>query len=265
VSEGVLAIVQARTSSSRLPGKVLKPILGRPMLMLQLERVSRAGTLDRIVVATSTDPSDDRLAETVLQAGFAVHRGPLDDVLERFCGTLDQYPAKHVVRLTGDCPLIDPALVDATVRHHLATGADTTSNCRPATFPDGLDVEVVTAEALRAARTEAALPSEREHVTPFIWTRPERFRIASLTSPTDLSHLRWTVDTAADSEFVSAVYEALYPQDPAFGTDAVLELLRRRPDIEAMNAGGMRNEGYAWSLARDGASGTLAPPPSGEA
>lgn len=248
---GILAIVQARTSSSRLPGKVLRPIMGRPMLLLQLDRIRRAAMLDRIVVATSADPSDDALAETVSEAGFPVHRGPLDDVLERFCEALDRDPAAHAVRLTGDCPLLDPALIDRTVRHHLATGADYTSNCRPATFPDGLDVEVMSAAALRTARAEAGLPSEREHVAPFIWSRPERFRIAALTGDTDLSHLRWTVDTAADFAFVSAVYEALYEQDSTFDMDAILALLRRRPDIAALSAGGVRNEGYAKSLAGD--------------
>lgn len=266
-SARILAIVQARTSSSRLPGKVLRPILGRAMILLQLERIRRARSLDGIVVATSEDASDDALARTVTEAGHAVHRGALDDVLQRFCGALDRHPGDHVVRLTGDCPLTDPAIIDATVARHLETGADYTSNCLNPSFPDGLDVEVVRARALRQAEREAKLASEREHVTPFVWKQPGRFRLAELTSPVDRSALRWTVDTEADFHFAAAVFEALYPADPAFGSDAIYALLRARPDIAALNAGGIRNEGYARSLAADAASRAasgISPPPRGE-
>lgn len=263
----VLAVVQARTSSSRLPGKVLRPVLGLPMILRQLERIRRAERVDGIVLATSDDPSDDDLARTVTEAGYAVHRGSLDDVLRRLCGALDRHPAEHVVRLTGDCPLTDPALIDATVARHLATGADYTSNCLNPSFPDGLDVEVVLAETLRMAAREAGLTSEREHVTPFIWKQPGRFRLAELRSPVDRSGFRWTVDTEADLRFVTAVYEALHAADPGFATEAILALLEARPEIAALNAGGIRNEGYAASLAAETASESdnLAPVSGGSA
>lgn len=249
----VLGILQARTTSARLPAKVLAPIRGRAMILRQVERVARARSLDDLVVATSDDASDDALAALLGGEGVAVHRGPLDDVLARFLGALDAHPAEHAVRLTGDCPLADPAVIDATVTLHRAERADYTSNCASPSFPDGLDVEVIRAEALRAAGAEARLPSEREHVTPFLRAHPARFRLAELSAPVDRSALRFTVDTPADLAFVRAVYDALHPGDPAFGTEAVLALLDARPDIAALNAGQVRNAGYARSLARDAA------------
>lgn len=249
----VLAVLQARTSSSRLPGKVLAPILGRPMILHQIDRVRRAKTLDGLVLATSRDASDDALADLVASEGVAVHRGALEDVLARFVGAVEAAApaAGHLVRLTGDCPLADPAVIDAVVRHHLATGADYTSNALTPTFPDGLDVEVVRRPVLVLAEEEARLASEREHVTSFVRSRPERFALAEHRSPVDRSALRWTVDTPADLAFVRAVYEALHPADPAFDTAAVLALLVRRPDLAALNAGQARNEGYARSLSEE--------------
>jgi spore coat polysaccharide biosynthesis protein SpsF len=249
----VLAILQARTSSSRLPGKVLRPILGRPMILHQIDRVKRARRLDGLVVATSDDPSDDGLARLLQGEGIPVHRGSLDDVLARFVGALAATAprAGAVVRLTGDCPLADPAVIDATVAHHAASGAAYTSNCLVPTLPDGLDVEVVRAQALREAAAEAALPSEREHVTPFIRTRPDRFPQAEWRHAVDLSAQRWTVDTPGDLAFVTAIYERLFPADPAFGLEAVLALLAREPGLTRLNAGEIRNAGYAASLAAE--------------
>jgi spore coat polysaccharide biosynthesis protein SpsF len=252
----VLGVLQARTTSSRLPAKVLAPILGRAMILRQIDRVARAKTLDRLVVATSDDASDDALAALLAGEGVAVHRGPLDDVLARFAGALAAHPADHVVRLTGDCPLADPAIIDATVALHLEDGADYTSNCARPTFPDGLDVEVIRADALREAAAAAWRPSEREHVTPFLRAHPERFRAAELVAPVDRSRLRLTVDTPADLAFARAVYEALHPANPAFDTEALVALLDARPDLLALNAGETRNEGYARSLAAEAAVAT---------
>lgn len=225
----ILAVLQARMSSSRLPGKVMRPILGRPMIARQLERLNACETLDRIVVATSLDPSDDPLAALCEQLGAPVFRGSLEDVLGRFQGAaLAHGPADHVVRLTADCPLADPAVIDACVRLHLARGTAYTSNTLQRTYPDGLDVEVMAAGALAAACAEAADPYEREHVTPFLYRRPERFPIAQLTQARDLSAHRWTVDTAEDLAFVEAVFEALEPGRSGFGQEAVLGLPFRR-------------------------------------
>jgi len=220
-------------SSSRLPGKVLKPLAGAPMILRQIERVARATRLDRIVVATSVDASDDELADVVASAGVAVHRGSLDNVLARFVGALDRYgPAEHVVRLTGDCPLADPAVIDATIAHVTGAGADYGSNTPPhRTFPKGLDVEVMTAAALREAAARAASPEEHEHVTWGLHRHPELYRQAYLSQAADEGEVRWTVDFPHDYAFVSAVYEALYPENPAFTSDDVRKLVRSGPDL----------------------------------
>jgi len=220
-------------SSSRLPGKVLLPLAGAPMILRQIERVARAGRIDRLVVATSENPSDDALAAVVAGAGVRVHRGPLRDVLARFIGALDAYgPADHVVRLTGDCPLADPAVIDATIAYVTAAGADYGSNTPPhRTFPKGLDVEVMTAGALRAAAARAASPEEYEHVTWGLHRHPELYRQAYLSQPADEGEVRWTVDFPHDYDFVCAVYDALYPVDPAFTSDDVRALVRTRPDL----------------------------------
>ncbi|MBC6983664.1 cytidylyltransferase domain-containing protein [Caulobacter sp. 17J80-11] len=221
----ILAVLQARTSSTRLPGKVLRPLLGEPMIGRHLERLARCTTLDRLVVATSVDASDDPLAAYCESKGVVVFRGALEDVLGRFgAAVAAQGSVEHVVRLTADCPLADPAVIDACVRLHLERGADYTSNTLERTYPDGLDVEVVTANALAQAVDEATEPFEREHVTPFFYRRPDRFRIVQMTQDRDLADRRWTVDTAEDFAFVEQVYAALFEADPGFGQDAVLAL-----------------------------------------
>ena len=220
-------------SSSRLPGKVLKPLAGAPMILRQIERVARATRLDRIVVATSVDASDDELADAVAVAGVGVHRGSLDDVLARFVGALDRYgPAEHVVRLTGDCPLADPAVIDATIAHVTGAGADYGSNTPPhRTYPKGLDVEVMTAAALRDAAARASSPEEHEHVTWGLHRHPELYRQAYLSQHADEGEVRWTVDYPHDYGFVGAVYDALYAGNPAFSSDDVRGFVRSRPDL----------------------------------
>jgi spore coat polysaccharide biosynthesis protein SpsF len=221
-----LAILQARMSSSRLPGKVLAPVLGEPMIGRQIERIRRAKLVDKLVVATSTDPSDDPLAAYASQQGADVFRGSLDDVLDRFCKVLQgYYDVGAVVRLTADCPLTDPELIDKVITQHLETGADYTSNTlRTRTYPHGLDVEVMKVEALEEAAQRAQDPYEWEHVTPFIYRRPEEFRLAGVARHDSLAHLRWTVDVPEDLTFVRAVYGKLYPTKPAFTTQDVLRL-----------------------------------------
>lgn len=248
----ILAILQARVSSSRLPGKVLLPLLGQPMLARQLERVQRATLIDQLLVATSDDPSDDALAALCLANGTPCYRGKLDDVLDRYYQAALPYRPEHIVRLTGDCPVADPAVIDSVIGFYLERGCDHASNGgEPPTFPDGLDVEVFRFSALEAAWREARLGSEREHVTPFIYKHPERFRLAQYKNPVDLSALRWTVDEAADFELVRTIYETLYPGKPNFGTDDILRLLEARPELRTINTQHQRNEGYAKSLRQD--------------
>jgi len=248
---GVLAILQARTSSARLPGKVLEPILGVPMVLRQVERVGRARELDGLVLATSVDPSDDALASVCEAAGVEVFRGSLDDVLDRFHSAATAKRPDHVVRLTADCPLADPSVIDAVVRHHLEGGFEYTSNTLVPTFPDGLDVEVVRFDTLDVAWREATAQRDREHVMPFIWSRPERFALGSYEADVDRSGLRWTVDEQADLALVRAVYEALYPVDASFDTDQVLGYLQDHPELTALNAGIARNEGLRSSMAQE--------------
>lgn len=248
----ILAILQARVSSSRLPGKVMLPLLGQPMLARQIERVRRATLIDQLLVATSMDSSDDAIAQLCAQTGTACYRGQLDDVLDRFYQAALPYRPDYIVRLTGDCPLADPALIDRIIRFCVDGGYGHVSNGgEPTTFPDGLDAEVLPFAALEQAWREARLPSEREHVTPFIYNHPERFRVEQYKNPVNLSHLRWTVDEPADFALVRIIYETLYPRQPDFGTADILRLLEERPELATMNTKHTRNEGYAKSLRQD--------------
>lgn len=246
----ILAIIQARFSSTRLPGKVLLPLLGEPMLLRQVERVRRARSIDQLVVATSTDRSDDAVAAACASHSISCGRGSLDDVLDRFRHVAKGYPANYVVRLTGDCPLSDPTIIDSVIAFTVGGNYDYGSNTLQPTFPDGLDVEVFRAEALATAGRDARLPSEREHVTPFLY-KSGRFRIGNFANDVDLSGHRWTVDEPADFELVTSIFEALYPSKRDFGWHDVLGLLERMPELAKRNAGFPRNEGYAKSLRAD--------------
>lgn len=232
----VLAILQARMSSSRLPGKVVAEVAGAPMILRQIERLRRAASMTRLVVATSDDATDDGLADVLRAARVDVFRGPLDDVLGRFIGAMDAFgPADVVARLTADCPLADPGVIDATVGRLAASGADYVSNTgEPRTFPKGLDVEVFRSLALREAAAETDDPYDREHVTPFLYRRPDRYRLAFHAQDAIEGDVRWTVDRPDDLVFVRAVYDALYPAAPAFTSDDVRALVRGRPDLRML-------------------------------
>lgn len=244
----VIAILQARVSSSRLPGKVLRPILGRPMLARQLERLRRSRRIEKLLVATSDDPSDQPIAELCAAEAVACVRGSLHDVLDRYYQAAKPLAPAHVVRLTGDCPLTDPELIDAVVEFHLRGGYDFTSNAIEPSFPDGLDVAVFRYRLLEHAWQGATLASEREHVTLFMRRQPERFRIGAYKGSPDRSQMRWTVDEPADLAFVTAVYERLYPGKPDFGSGDIYQLLEREPELLLLNRGIGRNEGLQRSL-----------------
>jgi len=253
-SRRTIAIVQARTSSSRLPGKVLMSIGGKPMLIYQLERLLRCRRLDRIVLATSDHGSDNVLADLVAAAGFGVFRGDLHDVLKRFrdCSVLEQ--ATTVVRLTGDCPLSDPVLIDELVDAFAEGGWDYLANCvdeQQLSVPDGFDAEVFRAELLERAAHEAQLPSEREHVTPWFSSETAGLRWGHFRHEPVRTYYRVTVDDAADLDVVSAVVAALEPLNPEFGVDAVVAYLDQHPELAARNLATLRNEGYFKSLADD--------------
>jgi spore coat polysaccharide biosynthesis protein SpsF len=247
----VIAVLQARFSSSRLPGKVLKPILGKPMLALQVERIKRSRLIDRLIVATSD--RDDDIAIEMLCADLDVQcfRGSLEDVLDRFYRAVDSISPRHVVRLTGDCPLCDPCLIDSLVEFHVGGGYDYSSNTIIPTYPDGLDVEVFRFECLRVAYEEGIKPSHREHVTPFIYQQPQRFKIGSYRGQSDLSHLRWTVDEQIDFDLIADIYGALYLNNPEFSTEDILSLLESHSDWKTCNSSHQRNEGFYKSLLAD--------------
>jgi spore coat polysaccharide biosynthesis protein SpsF len=219
----VLVVVQARAGSTRLPGKVLAEVHGMPMLGFQLRRLAPIADLvgGQVVVATSDLPGDDPVTAVGHGLGLDVVRGSEADVLGRFALALAAHPAEVVVRLTGDCPLTDPGIVADAVRLHLEAGAHYTSNVLPRSFPKGLDVEVVSAAALRAADAEAVDPGEREHVTPFLYRRPERFRLANLASGQALGEEWWTVDTPEDLDRVRSMVARLADPLGASWTDVL--------------------------------------------
>jgi spore coat polysaccharide biosynthesis protein SpsF len=237
----ILAILQARMSSTRLPGKVMADVLGAPMILRQIERLECCTRLDRLTVATSVEADDDVLAAALRDWGLDVHRGPLNDVLARFEGaTAELRDEDLVVRLTADCPLTDPHVIDDTVAMLEETGMDYGANTPdPRCFPKGLDVEVMRAGALRQAAREAKDPYDREHVTPYLYRHPERFTCAFLHQEADEAEVRWTVDRPDDLEFVRQVYGALYRHDAAFTSEDVRNFVRSRPDL-AMFGGDRR-------------------------
>lgn len=232
----ILCVLQARMSSTRLPGKVLMPILGKPMIGHQIERIRRSRCIDRLVVATSDQPSDDPLAAYCAQIGTSCFRGSLGDVLDRYYQAARAHQPEHVMRLTGDCPLTDPQLLDRIVEQHLREGNDYTSNVHERTYPDGLDAELFTYALLEQAWRQATTPFEREHVTPYMYRTGPAFKRGAVCDRVDRSALRWTVDYPEDFEFVRRVFEALYPSRPDFGMAEVCELLAQRPELSMINA-----------------------------
>lgn len=235
----ILGIVQARMGSSRLPGKVLADLGGRPVIDRVLSRLGASTLIDQVVIATSTSADDDALAEWAESNGYPVVRGDEFDVLDRFHSVLGEFPtAEHVVRVTGDCPLIDPRLVDEVIRLHLASDADFSANRLPPpsrrTTPIGLDVEVARREALTAAWRLADESADREHVMPFLYREPGRFHVAIADMAEDLSRYRWTIDTPEDLEAVRAIWAHLSSSQA--GWEDVLAVVRAHPDIDAINA-----------------------------
>jgi len=228
-------IVQARMTSTRLPGKVLLPIAGRPMLAYQLERLRRCARAQRIVIATTINASDDPIVAFCAAENVDCTRGAEHDVLSRYFEAASRFHAGTVVRVTSDCPLIDPALIDRAIATHAAGDCDYVSNMIEPTWPYGMAVEVFSMRALGEAQAEARDPAEREHVTPFIYWRPDRYRLRSLTMQPDLSAHRWTVDTPEDFELVRRILTTLYPRRPEFTMDDVLALLAEHPDWSALN------------------------------
>lgn len=247
----VNVILQARLSSTRLPGKVLKNIVNKPMLALQVERIKVSRLIDHVIIATSIEQDDDAIAHLCEKLDIACFRGNLNDVLDRFYHASKLFPSDHVVRLTGDCPLIEPEIIDQVIALHLTRGADYTSNCLIPCLPDGLDVEIFTSQALTQSWQQAKKPSEREHVTQYILNHKEQFTIENYQYSPDLSMHRWTVDEPNDFELVEKIYQYLYPNNPNFTMADVLILLKQHPHLIEINSKFSRNQGLTESKAFD--------------
>lgn len=252
-----LALIQARMGSSRFPGKVLEDLSGHPVLWQVVNRVRKARSLDKVVVATTTESIDDPIARFCEQEGIACFRGSEPDVLDRFYRAAKANAADVVVRITADCPLIDPAVIDKVVARYERGDCDYASNAMRYTYPDGLDTEVFSFVALERAWHEARKASEREHVTPYL--RTDAFRTANVESETPVSpaQYRWTVDHPQDLQFVRKVYEA-FSANGDFGFREVFDLLKERPDLATIQAETITNEGYYRSLYQQ-ADGGAAP------
>jgi spore coat polysaccharide biosynthesis protein SpsF (cytidylyltransferase family) len=241
-----VAIIQARMASSRLPGKVLADLVGRPVLWHVVQRVCQARRADHVLVATSVSSADDPLARFCANAGIDMFRGSEHDVLDRFYQAALVTQADTIVRITADCPLIDPDVIDRVLQVHASGSFDYTSNVILYSYPDGLDVEAIRMETLARTWREAMQPSDREHVTPYV-RFSNRFRTFNVAHDPDLSHHRWTVDEPADLEFVRRIYEAL-DHFPDFRMADILDLLARRPALQQLQGPGTINEGYYKSL-----------------
>jgi len=244
-----VAIIQARMSSSRLPHKVLKPLGGQPIIAQIFRRLKQCRTLDQIILATSINDDDTPITELCHAIGLPFTRGSLDDVLDRYYQTATQAEATTIVRITADCPVIDPVVVDAVVTACRAGGYDYYG--LTGSFPDGLDVEVFRYEALARAWREATLKSEREHVGPYLGKHPELFKLGGLHLFEGLSHHRWTVDEPRDYALLQAIYDRLDHPDRVFLTNDILALMEAEPELMMINSGIIRNEGYAKSLNED--------------
>lgn len=250
----IVAIIQARIGSTRLPGKVLKPILGKPMLWYIVQRLRSVSRIDEVVVATSEKEENNAIRVFCARNNILCFSGDETDVLDRFYKAAKKQNADVLLRITADCPLVDPTLVHQVLEEFfnggydyigVATGAGAaTEEFDGFRFPDGLDTEVFTFACLETAWKEAKNQPEREHVTVFIWKRPERFKLGSYKSSVDYSHMRWTVDTQEDFEFVQAIYTELYPTKPRFDMQDVLTFLKNHPSLLEKNKSFIGKEGY---------------------
>ena len=246
--KSIIIVVQARMTSSRLPGKIMKDLLGETVLFRQLERLKQLKNKVTLVVATSKDPADDAVEEFCKQKNFACFRGSLNNLLDRHYQAMLYFDADTCIKIPSDCPLIDPRIVDEVIDFYKKTYGeyDFVGNLHPATFPDGNDVEIMTRPCLERAWREATRPLELEHTTPYIWENPDKFRLANITWRTgkdySMSH-RFTIDYEADYLFIKKVYEILYPTNPHFSCDDILSLLESHPHIYDINS---RYAGVNW-------------------
>lgn len=232
------AIIQARMGSTRLPGKVMLDLCGRPVIHHVIDRVLESRLLNLVVIATTDLDKDDVLAMAVnnYHPKIVLFRGSEEDVLDRYYQAAKHFGIETVVRITSDCPLIDPEVIDLVIDKYNTGRYDYVSNVGTRTYPRGLDTEVFSRSALEEAWLRASLPGDREHVTPYLRDNPGRFRISEVTSAVDYSDYRWTLDTPEDWRFVQEAYSVLYRDNGVFSWKEVLELLKARPELARINA-----------------------------
>ncbi len=247
----VLALLQARMGSTRLPEKVLMEIEGKSILEHAINRVSASKHVTGLIVVTTIKKQDLAIVKKCAELGVSVFCGSENDVLDRFYQPAKLIKPDHVLRTLCDCPLADPKVIDKIIERHVETKADYTSNTIKVTYPDGIDMEIFTFNALKKAWTEAKLSSEREHVTPYIYKHPELFKLENVENDKDYSSKRWTVDEQNDFDFITKIYTELYSKNNLFGMKEVLELLEKKPEFEEINSKTGRNEGYTKSLKED--------------
>jgi spore coat polysaccharide biosynthesis protein SpsF len=243
------AIVQARMGSTRLPGKILKALAGKPALWHLVNRLKRAKRLKEIVVATTTNTEDDVIVQFCEANGIKWFRGSENDVLDRYYQAAKIFDADPIIRITADCPVIDPEIVDEVIEGFCSGNYDVYG--LGGEFPDGLDCVIFAYWVLEDTWKNALLPSEREHVGPYMEKHPEKYRISDYRKFTGLSHLRWTIDEEPDLRLLQTIYERLYKPGDIFLTGDILTLLEREPELMQINGGIIRNEGYLKSLHED--------------
>lgn len=246
------AVIQARTGSTRLSGKVMLEISGKPVLWHVINRVSKSQLIDALVVATTTSREDDKIEEFCNQISIPIFRGSEDDVLDRYYQCTRKFNVENIVRITADCPLHDPSVIDLVIKKYRTGYYDYVSNIDPPTYPDGVDVEVFSSDALEKAWRNASLVSEREHVTPYIKKHKDLFKIGNVENKEDLSSYRWTLDQAEDFEFIQKIYGKFKESNTdEFYTQDIIGLLEKNPELKGINSAIQRNEGYMRSVNED--------------
>ena len=236
----IVTVIQARTGSSRLPNKIMMPLSGAPLLIRMVERVKASKLAGTIVVATTDEPSDDLIEDLCKQNNFNLFRGNSTDLLDRHYQAAKLFNADTVVKIPSDCPLIDPEIIDKVLKYYIDNSDkfDFVSNLHPATYPDGNDVEVMSFNVLEEAWKNATKQLEREHTTPYLWENADKFRIGNVVWETGLDYsmtYRFTIDYLKDFNFIKSVYDELYPINPNFTLQDILDILKQKPEIKKIN------------------------------
>jgi spore coat polysaccharide biosynthesis protein SpsF len=244
----ILAILQARTSSKRLPNKVLLDICGKPMIEWQIERIKSSKKIDKIVLATSSLKEDIPLIDIAKKNNIEFFSGDLENILKRFYDCSLNYISKHIVRLTGDCPLIDPQIIDQTIDFHLKNDFDYTSNSLEPTYPDGFDTEIFKSNLLKIAYQNAKLKYQKEHVTQYFINNPDLFKIGSFKNNVNFSFMRLTVDCEEDFRLTEIIYKKLLNKDKLFLFSDIINLFKKEPQLLKINSKYKRNEGLLKSI-----------------